>query len=160
MPLPSKEDIACFAFIGLLIFSIILATFYFPYVIRFVLLLFFYWYITIPVIIISFSSIDFAVKRVKIKNAYSAINSEEVQEYFKEASGENPLKNGKLTKSYKNWLIQKVAIPKFKFKTGTRFSPGDIKGLIFLIIILIAIIVVFLVIYSSIFPNYRLPLEW
>ena len=160
MRLPSKEDTKCFAFIGVLILSIVVATFYFQLVIRFVLLLFFYWYISIPILIISFSSIDFAYRRVRIKKAYMAINSEEAQEFFKGSSGENPLENGKITKPYKNWLIQKVATPKYKLKTRTRFSPRDIKGLVVLIIILIAIILVFLTIYSMIFPDYRLPVAW
>jgi len=158
--LPSREDTKCFAFIGVLIFSILLATFYFQFVIRFVLLIFFYWYISIPIIIISFSSIDFAFRRARIKKKYMAINSKETQEFFKGSSGENPLENGKLTNSYKNWLIQKVATPKYKIKNRTRFSPRDIRGLVVLIIILIAIILVFLTIYSMIFPDYRLPVVW
>ena len=160
MLIPSKEDIKCFAFIGVMIFSIILATFYFQYVVRFVLLIFFYWYISIPIIIISFSSIDFAFKKVRIKKAYTTINSAESQEFFKESSGENPLENGKLTKPYKNWLIQKVAIPKYKLKTRTRFSPRDIRGLAILIIILIVMIVIFLALYSLIFPDYLVPIGW
>jgi len=160
MPLLSRDDIKCFAFIGVIIFSIILGTFYFQFVIRFVLLIFFYWYISIPIIIISFSSIDFAFKRERIKKAYTTINSAEIQEFFKESSGENPLENGKLTKSYKNWLIQKVAIPKYKLKTRTRFSPQDITGLAILIIILIVIVIIFLGIYSIIFPDYLVPIGW
>ncbi len=160
MPLPSKEDTKCFAFIGVIIISIMVATFYFQFVIRFVLLVFFYWYISVPIIIISFSSIDFAFERVRIKKAYLAINSVETQEFFKGSSGENPLEKGKLTKSYKNWLIEKVAIPKHKIKTRTRFSPRDITGLIVLIIILTAIIFIFLAIYSALFPDYRLPIVW
>jgi len=160
MPLPDKEDLKCYIFIGVTIFLIALATFYYQYIIRFVLLLFFYWYISIPVIIICFSSIDFVYKRVEIKKAYNAKNSVEFQEYFKESFGENPLKNGKPTKSYKDWLIQKGATPKYKIKTKVRFSPRDINGLIFLIIFLIVIIVVFLAIYATIFPDYRLATTW
>jgi len=156
MPLPDKEDLGCYAFIITTIVLIILATTYFQYVIRFVLLIFFYWYIAIPIIIISYSSIDFFSRRVRIKKAYNTINSVEIQESFKKSSGENPLKNGKLTKAYKNWLIQKIVHPKYKIKIRTRASPKDIKGLIILIILLIVMILVFLMFYAAIFPDYRL----
>lgn len=160
MPLPDKEDLKCFAFIIVVILLLILTTFYFQYIIRFVLLIVFYWYISIPTIIISLSSIDFAIRRVAIRKAYKSINSVEFQEFFKKLSGENPLKNGKLTKTYKNWLIQKITIPKFKIKSKFRFSPEDIKGFIILIIFLMVAIIVFLVIYAAIFPDYRLPMAW
>ena len=160
MPLPDKEDLKCYAFIIVTILLIILTTFYFQYIIRFVLLIVFYWYISIPAIIISLSSIDFAIRRVAIKKAYKSINSVEFQESFKKLSGENPLKNGKLTKTYKNWLIQKVKIPKYKIKSKFRFSPEDIKSFIILIIFLIVAIIVFLAIYAAIFPEYRLPMAW
>jgi len=160
MPLPDKEDLKCYAFIIVTILLIILTTFYFQYIIRFVLLIVFYWYISIPVIIISLSSTDFAIRRVRIRKAYKSINSVEFQESFKKLSGENPLKNGKLTKTYKNWLIQKIKIPKFKIKSKFRFSPEDIKSFIILIIFLIVAIIVFLAIYAAIFPEYRLPMAW
>lgn len=160
MPLPDKEDLKCYAFIITSIVLIALATFNFQYVIRFTLLIFFYWYISIPIIIISFLSIDFFNNRVRIKKAYNTINSVEIQESFKKLSGNNPLKNGKLTKAYKNWLIQKVEGPKLKIKIRSRGSLKDIKGLIILIILLIVIILVFLAIYAEIFPDYRLPLAW
>ena len=160
MPLPDKEDLKCFAFIIVVILLLILTTFYFQYIIRFVLLIVFYWYISIPTIIISLSSIDFAIRRVAIRKAYKSINSVEFQEFFKKLSGENPLKNGKLTKTYKNWLIQKITIPKFKIKSKFRFSPEDIKSFIILIIFLIVAIIVFLAIYAAIFPEYRLPMAW
>ena len=160
MPIPDKEDLKCYVFIIVVMLLILLATYYFQYIIRFVLLIFFYWYISIPVIIISLSSIDFAIRRVGIRKAYNSINSAEFQESFKKLSGENPLENGKLTKSYKNWLIQKVAIPKYKLKTRTRFSPRDIRGLAILIIILIVMIAIFLAIYSLIFPDYLVPIGW
>ena len=160
MPLPDKEDLQCYAFIIVVLLLIILTTFYFQYIIRFVLLIVFYWYISIPTIIISLSSIDYAIRRVGIRKAYKSINSVEFQESFKKLSGENPLKNGKLTKTYKNWLIQKIKIPKFKIKSKFRFSPEDIKSFIILIIFLIVAIIVFLVIYAAIFPDYRLPMAW
>jgi len=160
MSLPNKEDLQCYAFIIAVILTILLATFYFQYIVGFVLLIFFYWYISIPVIIISISSIDFAIRKVGIRKAYNSINSVEFQESFKKLSGENPLKNGKLTKTYKNWLIQKVKIPKLKHKSKFRFSPEDIKGFIILIIFLIVVIIVFLAIYAAIFPEYLLPIAW
>lgn len=160
MRLPDKEDLKCYVFIIISIFLLTLATFYFQYVIRFTLLVFFYWYISIPLIIISSSSIDFLSRRVRIKNAYESINSVEVQESFRKLSGEYPLKNGQLTKAYKKWLIQKVEIPKYKIKRRSRASPKDIKGLIVLIILLIVIIFVLLIIYAEIFPDYRLPIAW
>lgn len=160
MPLPNKEDIKCFFFIGIMIFAIALATFYYPYVIRFVIMLFFYWFISIPVIVISLSSIDFIVRQLKLRKAYKAINTVEVQELFKNSTGENPLKNGKLTQPYKNWLIQKVAIPKYNYSYRSRFSPGDINGLILLIIVLVALVIIFLAIYASVFPDYRIPIKW
>ena len=157
---PDKEDLQCYAFIIGVILSILLATFYYQYLVRFVLLLFFYWYISIPVIIISLSSIDFTIRKVQIRKAYNSINSVQFQESFKKLSGENPLKNGKLTKTYKNWLIQKVKIPKIKQKSKFRFSPEDIKGFLILIIFLIVVIIVFLAIYATIFPDYLLPIKW
>jgi len=160
MPFSDKEDLKCYAFILVMLLLIILTTFYYQYVIRFVLLLVFYWYISIPVIIISLSSTDFTIRRVKIIKNYKAINSIEFQESFKKMTGENPLKNGKLTKSYKNWLIQKVKIPKYKPRSKFRFSPEDAKGFVILIIFLIIAIIVFLAIYAAIFPEYRLPLAW
>ena len=160
MPLPDKEDLKCYAFIIVVILLILLATYFYQYIVRFVLLIVFYWYISIPVIIISLSSIDFAIRRVGIRKAYNSINSVEYQESFKKLSGENPLKNGKLTKTYKNWLIQKIIIPKYKIKSKFRISPEDIKGFILLIIFLIVVIIVFLAIYAAIFPEYRLPLVW
>ncbi len=160
IPLPNKEDVKCFIFIAVMIFLIALATFYYYYVIRFVLIVVFYWYISIPIIVICFSSFDFISNRILIKKAYDAVNTAETQEYFKNSSGENPLKDGKLTKSYKKWLIQKIATPKYKVKTKVRFSPSDIKGLIILIIILIVILIAFLAIYQAIFPDYRVPMVW
>ena len=160
MYLPDKEDLQCYAFVIVVILSILLATFYFQYIVWFVILIVFYWYISIPVIIISISSIDFAIRKVGIRKAYNSINSVEFQESFKKLSGENPLKNGKLTKTYKNWLIQKVKIPKIKYKSKFRLSPEDIKGFIILIIFLIVVIIVFLAIYAAIFPEYLLPLAW
>ena len=124
------------------------------------MLIFFYWYISIPVIIISLSSIDFAIRRVTIRKAYKSINSVEFQESFKKISGENPLKNGKLTKTYKNWLIQKVKIPKYKTRSKFRFSPADAKNFVIMIIFLIVVIIVFLAIYAAIFPEYLLPIAW
>lgn len=160
MPLPDKEDIKCFVFMGVIIFAMVLATFFYPYVIRFIAMLFLYWFISIPVIVISISSIDFIVRRIKLRKAYKAINTVEVQEAFKNSTGVNPLKNGKLTKTYKDWLIQKVAIPKYKYSYRSRFSPGDINGLILLIIVLVAIVIIFLIIYASVFPRYRIPFKW
>jgi len=160
MPIPDKEDLKCYAFIIVVMLLILLATYYFQYIIRFVLLIFFYWYISIPVIIISLSSIDFAIRRVGIRKAYNSINSAEFQESFKKLSGENPLENGKLTKTYKNWLIQKIIIPKYKIRSKFRFSPEDLKGFIILIIFLIVAIIVFLAIYAAIFPEYLLPIKW
>lgn len=160
MRLTDTEDLKCYIFIISSIVLLFLATFYFQYVIRFTLLVFFYWYVSIPIIILSFSSIDFLNKRARIKKAYININSVEVQESFKKSSGENPLKNGKLTKPYKNWLIQIMGGPRYKIKIRSRASPKDIKGLIILIIFLIVIIFVFLIIYAQIFPDYRLPIAW
>ena len=160
MTLPDKEDLKCYAFIIILILLILLATYYYQYVVRFVLLVVFYWYISIPVLIISLSSMDFAIRKVGIRKAYNSMNSVEYQESFKKTSGENPLKNGKLTKTYKKWLIQKRTIPKYKIKSRFRFSPEDIKGFIVLIIFLIVVIIVFLAIYATIFPDYLLPIKW
>ena len=160
MPLPDKEDLKCYAFIIVVLLLILLATYYYPFIIRFVLLVVFYWYVSIPVIIISLSSIDFAIRRVGIRKAYNSINSVEFQESFQRSTGENPLKNGKLTKTYKNWLIQKVKIPKYKIKSKFRFSPEDIKSFVILIIFLIVAIIVFIAIYAAIFPEYRLPIAW
>ncbi|MFX0034958.1 MAG: hypothetical protein ACFE9I_04870 [Candidatus Hermodarchaeota archaeon] len=160
IPLPNKEDVKCFIFIAVMIFLIALATFYYYYVIRFVLFVVFYWYISIPIIVICFSSFDFISNRILIKKACDAVNTAEIQEYFKNSSGENPLKDGKPTKSYKKWLIQKIATPKYKVKTKVRFSPSDIKGLIILIILLIVILIAFLAIYQAIFPDYRVPMVW
>ncbi len=160
MPLPDKEDLKCYAFIIIVIILILLATYYYQYIVRFVLLVVFYWFISIPVLIISISSIDFALRKVGIRKAYNSMNSVEFQESFKKLSGENPLKNGKLTKTYKKWLIQKRTIPKFKIKSKFRFSPEDIKGFILLIIFLIVLTIVFLAIYAAIFPKYLLPIKW
>jgi len=160
MPLPDKEDLKCYAFIFVVIVLILLATFYYPFIVRFVLLVVFYWYISIPVIIISLSSTDFAIRRIKIRKAYNSMNSVEYQESFKKLTGENPLKNGKITKTYKNWLIQKITVPKYKIKSKIRFSPDDLKSFIFLIIILIVVIIVFLAVYAVIFPDYLLPVKW
>ncbi|MFX1329468.1 MAG: hypothetical protein ACFE91_15170 [Promethearchaeota archaeon] len=160
IPIPNKEDVKCFLFIGVMIFLIALATFYYYYVIRFALFVVFYWYISIPVIVMFFSSIDFVNNKMLTKKAYNAVNTVEIQEYFKKSSGENPLKNGKPTKSYKKWLIQKIATPKYKVRTRVRFSPSDFKGFIILIIILIVIIIAFLAIYQAIFPDYRIPMLW
>jgi len=160
MPLPDKEDLKCYAFIIIVILLILLATYNYQYIVRFVLLVVFYWYISIPVLIISLSSMDFAIRKVGIRKAYNSMNSVEYQESFKKFSGENPLKNGKLTKTYKNWLIQKRTIPKYKIKSRFRFSPEDIKGLLLLIIFLIVLIIVFLAIYAAIFPEYLLPIKW
>lgn len=157
---PDKEDLQCYAFVIIVIISILLATFYYQYIVRFVLLIVFYWYISIPLLIISLSSIDFTIRKVQIRKAYNSINSVEFQESFKKLSGENPLKNGKLTKTYKNWLIQKAKIPKLKHKSKFRLSPEDIKGFIILIIFLIVVIIVFLAIYAVIFPEYLLPIKW
>ena len=160
MSLVDKEDFKCYAFMCVIVLLILLATYYYTYIIRFVLLIVFYWYISIPTIIISLSSIDFAIRKVKIRKAYKSLNSVEYQESFKRSSGENPLKNGKLTKAYKKWLIQKRYVPKYKIKSKFRFSPEDIKGFILLIIFLVVVIIVFLAIYAAIFPNYLLPLAW
>ena len=160
MGLPEKEDLKCYAFMCVVILLILLATAFGQYVIRFILLIVFYWYISIPVIIISLSSIDFAIRRVGIRKAYKSRNSVEFQESFKRSKGENPLKNGKLTKPYKNWLIQKVKIPKYKIRSKFRFSPADAKSFIIMIIFLIVLIIVFLAIYAAIFPEYRLPIAW
>ncbi len=160
MPLPDKEDLQCYAFIIVIILLILLATAFYQYIVRFILLIFIYWYVSIPVLIISISSIDFTIRKVGIRKAYNSLNSVEFQETFKKLSGENPLKNGKLTKTYKNWLIQKGKSPKFKIKSGIRFSPEDIKGFIILIIFLIVVIIVFLAIYAAIFPEFLLPLAW
>ena len=160
MPLPSKEDIKCFVFIGVILFAMVLATFFYPYVIRFVIMLFFYWFVSIPVIAISISSIDFIGRRIKLRKAYKAINTVEVQEAFKNSTGDNPLKSGKLTKSYKEWLIQKVAIPKYKYSYRSRFSPRDVNGLIILIIVFVIIVIIFITIYATVFPDYRIPFRW
>lgn len=160
MPLPDKEDLKCYAFIIVVLLLILLATFNYQNIVRFILLVVFYWYISIPVIIISLSSIDFASRRVGIRKAYRLLNSVEYQESFKKVTGENPLKNGKLTKTYKNWLIQKIKIPKYKIQRKVRFSPEDIKGFLILIIVLIVLIIVFLAIYAAIFPDYRIPVAW
>ncbi len=160
MPLPDKEDLKCYAFIIVVILLILLATYFYQYIVRFVLLIVFYWYVSIPVIIISLSSIDFAIRKVGIRKAYKSINSVAFQESFKRVSGENPLKNGKLTKTYKKWLIEKQAVPKYKIKSRFRLSPEDIKGFIILIIFLIVLIIVFLAIYAAIFPEYLLPIAW
>ena len=160
MPLVDKEDFKCYAFMCVIVLLILLATFYYPYIIRFVLLIVFNWYISIPTIIISLSSIDFAIRKVKIRKAYNSLNSVEYQESFKRSTGENPLKNGKLTKAYKKWLIQKRYVPKYKIKSRFRFSPEDIKGFILLIIFLVVVIIVFLAIYATIFPEYLLPIKW
>lgn len=160
MPLPDKEDLKCYAFIIVVLLLILLATFNYQNIVRFILLVVFYWYISIPVIIISLSSIDFASRRVGIRKAYRSLNSVEYQESFKKVTGENPLKNGKLTKTYKNWLIQKIKIPKYKIQRKVRFSPEDIKGFLILIIVLIVLIIVFLAIYAAIFPDYRIPVAW
>jgi hypothetical protein len=160
MPLPEKEDLKCYIFIAVMIFLIALATFYYYYIIRFVLLIVFYWFVSIPLIIICLTSIDFTSKRLQIKKAFDTMNSVEYQEYYKEISGENALKNGKPTKSYKNWMTEKVAIPKYKIKTHVRFSPGDINGLILIVIILAILIIIFLMIYAAIFPDYRIPTAW
>ena len=88
------------------------------------------------------------------------MNSVEFQEGFRRASGEEPLKNGKLTKTYKKWLIQKRKVPTYKVKSKFRFSPEDIKGFLLLIIFLVVLIAVFLVIYATIFPEYLLPVVW
>jgi len=160
MGLPEKEDLKCYAFIIVLLLLILLTTYFYQYVIRFVLLIAFYWYISIPVIIISLSSIDFAIRRVGIIKAYKSKNSVEFQESFQRSTGENPLKNGKLTKPYKNWLIQKVKITKYKIRSKFRFSPADAKSFIIMIIFLVVLIIVFLAIYAAIFPEYRLPIAW
>ena len=160
MPLVDKEDFKCYAFMCVIVLLILLATFYYPYIIRFVILIVFNWYISIPTIIISLSSIDFAIRKVKIRKAYNSLNSVEYQESFKRSTGENPLKNGKLTKAYKKWLIQKRYVPKYKIKSRFRFSPEDIKGFILLIIFLVVVIIVFLAIYATIFPEYLLPIKW
>ncbi len=160
MTLVDKEDFKCYAFMCVIVLLILLATFNYPYIIRFVLLIVFYWYISIPTIIISLSSIDFAIRKVKIRKAYKSLNSVDFQESFKRSLGENPLKDGKLTKAYKKWLIQKRHVPKYKIKSRFRFSPEDIKGFILLIIFLVVVIIVFLAIYAAIFPDYLLPLAW
>lgn len=155
-----KEDFKCYAFMCVMVLLILLATYYYTYIIRFVLLIVFNWYISIPTIIISLSSIDFAIRKVKIRKAYNSLNSVEYQESFKRSTGENPLKNGKLTKAYKKWLIQKRYVPKYKIKSKFRLSPEDIKGFILLIIFLVVVIIVFLAIYAAIFPEYLLPIKW
>lgn len=160
MPLVDKEDLKCYTFMFVVVLLLLLATFNYTYIVRFVLLVVFYWYISIPTIIISLSSIDFAVRKVGIRKAYISLNSVEFQEFFKKSSGENPLKDGKLTKAYKKWLIQKRYVPKYKIKSRFRFSPEDIKGFILLIIFLVVVIIVFLAIYAAIFPEYLLPLAW
>ncbi|MFW9874203.1 MAG: hypothetical protein ACFFG0_13950, partial [Candidatus Thorarchaeota archaeon] len=63
MSLPDKEDLKCYAFIIVVILLLLLTTFFYQYVVRFVLLTVFYWYVSIPAIIISISSIDFASRR-------------------------------------------------------------------------------------------------
>ena len=160
MPSVDKEDFKCYAFMCVVVLLILLATYYYTYIIRFVLLIVFYWYISIPTIIISLSSIDFAIRKVKIRKAYNSLNSVEYQESFKRSTGENPLKNGKLIKAYKKWLIQKRYVPKYKVKSKFRLSPEDIKGFILLIIFLVVVIIVFLAIYAAIFPDYLLPIKW
>ena len=60
----------------------------------------------------------------------------------------------------KNWLIQKIDIPKYKIKSRVRFSPEDFKSFIILIIFLIVLMIVFLSIYAAIFPEYRVPIAW
>ena len=160
MTIVDKEDIKCYAFMFVVVLVILLATYYYTYIIRFVLLIVFYWYISIPTIIISLSSIDFAIRKVKIRKAYNSLNSVEYQESFKRSTGENPLQNGKLTKTYKKWLIQKRYVPKYKVKSKFRLSPEDIKGFILLIIFLVVVIIVFLAIYAAIFPDYLLPIKW
>jgi len=160
MSLPDREDLKCYAFMVVVVILILLATFNYQYIVRFVLLIVFYWYISIPSIIISISSIDFAIRKIQIRKAYKSMNSVEFQEGFRRASGEEPLKNGKLTKIYKKWLIQKRTVPKYKVKSKFRFSPEDIKGFLLLIIFLVVLIAVFLVIYATIFPEYLLPVVW
>ena len=160
MPIADKEDFKCYAFMCVFVILILLATYFYQYIIRFVLLVVFYWYISIPAIIISISSIDFTLRKVQIRKAYNSLNSVEYQESFKTLSGENPLKYGKLTKAYKKWLIQKRYVPKFKIKSKFRFSPEDVKGFIILIIFLVVVIMVFLAIYAAIFPEYLLPIKW
>ncbi|MHA1985065.1 MAG: hypothetical protein ACW98D_00350 [Promethearchaeota archaeon] len=160
MRLPDTEDLKCYAFMFVVILLILLTTYFYQYVIRFVLLIVFYWYISIPVIIISLSSIDFALRRLGIRKAFNLKNSLEFQESFKSSTGENPLKNGKLTKPYKKWLIQKVTIPKYKTRSKLRFSPADAKYFVIMIICLIVAIIIFLAIYAAIFPEYRLPIAW
>ena len=160
MPIADKEDFKCYAFMCVVVLLILLATFYYQYIIRFVLLVVFYWYISIPLIIISISSIDFAIRKIAVRKAYNSINTVEFRESFRKVSGEEPFKKGKLTKSYKKWLIQKSAVPKYKVKSNFRFSPEDIKGFVLLIIFLIVVIAIFLAIYANIFPEYLLPIVW
>ena len=160
MPLPDKEDIKCFGFIAIIILVIIFGTFYYHYVIRFVLMVFFYWFISIPSIIIAISSADFISRKIMLKKSYLTINNVDTQEVFRRSTGENPLRNGKMTKSYKHWLIKKVEIPKYKFKYRAQVSPNDINGLILLVIFLVAMSLIVLAIYASIFPDYRVPLAW
>jgi len=160
MPITDKEDFKCYSFMFVFVLLILLATFNYTYIIRFVLLVVFYWYISIPAIIISISSIDFALRKIQIRKAYNSLNSVEYQDSFKTLSGENPLKYGKLTKAYKKWLIQKQYVPKYKIKSKFRFSPADVKGFIILIIFIVVVTIVFLAIYAAIFPEYLLPIKW
>ena len=76
MPLPDKEDLKCYAFIIVVILLILLSTYFYQYIVRFILLIVFYWYISIPVLIISISSVDFALRKVRIRKAYNSSNED------------------------------------------------------------------------------------
>lgn len=160
MKLPDKEEWKCWIFISVMILAIIFGTYYYVFIYRFVLLLVFYWFISIPLILITISSADFISRKMRIKKDYLAIDSVKIQESFKDSTGINPIEKGKMTKPYKQWLIKKVEVPKLKYKYRLRFSPGDFNSLILLIVFLITITIIFLAIYAAIFPDYRVPIVW
>ncbi|TXT58748.1 MAG: membrane protein of unknown function [Promethearchaeota archaeon] len=94
-----------FLFLGIISIITMILFYITPIIIKLVAYVFFYYYITLPVVFSLGITYKWFKRKKKLKETYEKLDSQEKRESFKMEFLKEPVGDNKLTEEYKEWLL-------------------------------------------------------